>query len=87
VHLQAMASELIAFPRARQLGVWRRAQLPILSSVMSASEDKRKALEKAAAKHHRVVEVDKVTFTYRPTAPSGPVPTRAQLARHRRGRY
>ena len=81
-----MAPELGVIPRACQLGVWWRAQLPILSSVMSTSDDKRKALEEAAAKHHRVVEVDKVTFTYRPTAPSGPAPTSVQLARHGRGR-
>ena len=81
-----MASELITIPRAPELGFWWLAQLPILCSVVSASDDKRKALEEAAAKHHKVVEVDKVTFTYRPTAPSGPAPTSAQLARHRRGR-
>jgi len=81
-----MAPELVVIPCAGQLGLSWRAQLPILSSVMSASDDKRKALEEAAAKHHRIVEVDKVTFTYRPTAPSGPAPTSAQLARHRRRR-
>jgi hypothetical protein len=86
VHLQAMAPELVVIPCASQLGLSWRAQLPILSSVMSAPDDKRKALEEAAAKHHRVVEVDKVTFTYRPTAPSGPAPTSAELARHRRRR-
>ena len=74
--MQPLATDLIT-----RTGVWSALPLTIVSSVMSASDDKKKALEDAAEKHFRVVQADKVSFSYRRTAPSGPPPATTQRDR------
>ena len=41
---------------------------------VSGVEEQRKALEEALKAHHQVGRSEPVTFTYRPTPPSGPPP-------------
>jgi hypothetical protein len=48
----------------------------VVSVAVSGTDEQRKALEEALTANHRVVRSDPVTFTYRPTPPSGPPPER-----------
>lgn len=48
--------------------------LPIGWVVMSGPDQRRKRFEKAVKTHHQILRSEPVTFSYRPTPPSGPAP-------------
>lgn len=59
--------------------------LPIGCVAMSNPKNSRKRLENAMKTHHQILRSEPVTFTYRPTPPSGPAPE-PSAKRERAGR-